>query len=272
MAVEIRGTEELLLRIVKYVILVLMAIALLAIPVSLMIGGVNLSSQPKEPAPAEIAPAKDVTAEGLQNFLLDVQKRQDDADNFDPSKKKASEQDQTPAQYLENAVKTIRCLQKFAVAAEISLPVDYDSNADAMKFRTELEGAANRTGRGEPYVNSLTSFICKIVADPAIVALKKESKFKGSIRATATLYHRNQWDRLVTEKNSFDAAEKARVAEERGAEALRIAADRAKAIAAFSAAGAAFLTFMLLALYLIMTKIETNMRDINDSLKQREEK
>ena len=52
---QVRGTEEFFLRIVKQVILVMMGLALIAIPILLVFGGVNFMSHPKEPEPAKPA-------------------------------------------------------------------------------------------------------------------------------------------------------------------------------------------------------------------------
>ncbi len=269
MAVQVKGAEEFFLKIVKVVILVMMALSLVAIPVLLVYGVANFTVQMKEPEPAKKAPEKDVTADGIQSFLLDLQKKQDEADNFDPSKKKATEQDQPPGLYLTNAIDVFGCLQKFAVAAELKLPINFDANAEALRFRGDLEAMASKPGRGEPYVKSLNAFVCKVLGDPAIVAMKKESKFKGSINSALTRYHNTSWDRIVNERNAYNASEEARVQQELAAEGLRVATTRARAMAALTAAGVAFGAFMLLALYLLMTKIETNMRDINESIRTR---
>jgi len=265
---QVKGTEEFFLKIVKHAILGLMGLALIAIPLLLIYGASNFLSQPKEPEPAKKAPVKEVTMDGLAQYLLELQKKQEEAEKFDPSKKKASEQDQPPAIYLIEAVNIFGCLQKFAVAAEIELPVDRDSSREALEYRGRLESDASKAGRGAPYVASLNNFICKVLADPAIVAIRKDKKFKGVFGA-ANAYHLAAWDRIVSERNQFEASEQARVQGERAAEALRIAGDRARAITAITGAGAAFAVFMLLAIYLILAKIETNMRDINDSLRAR---
>lgn len=269
MAVQIKGTEEFFLKIVKFAILAMMGLALVAIPLLLVIGGVNFTSQPKKPEPEKEAPAREVTMDGFQSYLLELQKKQDEAESFDPSKKKATEQDQPPALYLINSVDIFRCLQKFAVAAEIDLPVNYDSNDAAMKYRGAIEAEASKVGRGEPYVNSLNNFICKVLLDPGVIALKKEKKFKGSMLSAVTKYHRETWDRIVNERNKFKADEQARVRNEQLDESSRIAADRARAKYALTGAAAAFAIFMLLAIYLILAKIETNMRDINESIRTR---
>jgi len=269
MADQVRGTEEFFLKIVKHAILGLMGLALIAIPLLLIYGASNFLSQPQEPEPAKKAPVKEVTMDGLSQHLLELQKRQDEADKFDPSKKKATEQDQPPAIYLVDAVNIFGCLQKFAVAAEIQLPVDRDSSKEALDFRGRLEATASKAGRGTPYVVSLNNFLCKVLADPGIIALRKEQKFKGSVFGAASAYHQAAWDRIVAERNKFEADEHARVQSDRAGELVRIATDRARAITAFTGAAAAFAVFMLLAIYLILAKIETNMRDINESLRAR---
>jgi hypothetical protein len=64
----------------------------------------------------------------------------------------------------------------------------------------------------------------------------------------------------------FEINERNRVESERYAEGLRIASAKAKAATGLSAAAGFFGIFMLLAFYLIFSKIESNLRVIKDSI------
>lgn len=268
MANQTKGTEEFFLKIFRYSILALMGLALIAIPLLLAFGAVNFMSKPKEPEPAKTAPAKEVTMDGMVQYLQELQKRQDESEKFDPSKKRATEQDQT--MYLVDAAKIMECSQQFAVAVGALIESSRDSKAtteEAVRTRELIESSANRPGRGGPYVSSLVGFLCKALIDPAVITFKKADKFKGSIVRAVFNYHQLAWDRNVAEKNKFDTDEQARVAGVRAAESARIVADRALAVAALTGAGSAFAIFMMLAIYLILAKIETNLRDVNESIR-----
>lgn len=82
-------------------------------------------------------------------------------------------------------------------------------------------------------------------------------------------YHQSAWDSISQERQKFENDEQSRVAREKVSEATRIALDRARALTALTSAAAAFAAFMLLAIYLILAKIETNMRDMNESIRGR---
>lgn len=74
MAIQTKQTEEFLLKIVKIIVLAGMALALLMV----LILGANVAYQstktPKEPAPAQKAPEKEVSMEELKKFLLNGDK------------------------------------------------------------------------------------------------------------------------------------------------------------------------------------------------------
>lgn len=270
MADQVKGTEEFFLKLVKQAILAIMALALAAIPLLLVVGAANFMSQPKEPAPAKKAPAKAVTMDGMSQYLEGLQKGQEEAEKSDPSKKKASELDPPPAIYLVDAVTILTCTQKFAV--NIGAEIDANTNStttsnEAVRLRDRIESDANMPGRGAPYVKSLSEFVCKALAKPDVIAIKKSGKFKGSIVGAIFSYHQLAWDGIVNASIRFEADEQARVLSEREAEAARIDADRWRARAAFTGAGSAFAIFMLLAIYLILAKIETNLREINGSIR-----
>jgi len=254
---------------VKNSILIMMGLALAAIPILLIFGGVNFLSKAKEPEPARQAPAKEVTMDGMQQYLLDLQKKQDEAEKFDPSKKKVTEQDQVQLMYLADAVKIQACALNFAKEASITMDARNDKTVEGelTAFARLIEGSAAKPGRGRANIDSLSAFLCKVFADPNVIALRKTEKIRIGVLAASLNYHQNAWDAIVNAKREFEANEAGRVAAERTNEALRIATDRARAIFALTAAASAFAAFMLLAIYLILAKMETNMRDINGSLR-----
>lgn len=269
---QVKGTEEFFLKIVKHAILGLMGLALIAIPILLIYGGTNFMSQPKEPEPAKSAPPKEVTTDGLKQYLLDLQKRQEEVEKFDPTKKKASELDQPPAIYLVEAVRILECSQTFAVAVDALIDANSNSRTTtdkAVEIRGGLEAEAGKPERGASFVTSHVAFLCKALVDPAVIAFKKGDKFKVAVVRAIRSYHEFAWDKIVSDRKEFESDEASRVTRARASEAVRIAADRAKAMTALTAAAGAFAAFMLLAIYLILAKIETNMRDIDQTLRTR---
>lgn len=274
---QVRGTEEFFLKIVKHAILGMMGLALIAIPLLLMFGGFKFMSQPKEPEPAKVAPVKAVTMEGLQQYLIEQQRILDEKEKLeksDQSKKKVSNEDMEQVKHLGDAVKIQTCALGFAKATDQPIEVAGDratAQAEEVgRISKELESASRQQGRGGPYVNSLVDFLCKALGDPSVIALRKGEKIRGGVIRTITRFHNNAWDAIYLEKQRYDNSETARVLTQRAAEAVRIATDRALAMTGLTAAGIAFGAFMLLAIYLILAKIETNMREINGSIRGRE--
>lgn len=266
---QVRGTEEFFLKIVKNSILVMMAVALLAIPILLVFGGVNFLSKAKEPEPAKAAPVKEVAIDGMAAHLLRLQKDQDDAEKLDVSKKKVTEQDQQDLVYRAEATKIQICALGFAKEAGVSMEARTDKvvEEETKMFTGVFHESMRAPGRGRPNVDSLVGFLCKVFADPGIIQLRKTEKVRLGVTRAAIGYHQAVWDSIVREKQQFEDKEEARVANERGSEIARIGADRARALFSLTAAASAFAAFMLLAIYLILAKMETNMRDIDGSIK-----
>jgi hypothetical protein len=107
----------------------------------------------------------------------------------------------------------------------------------------------------------MTAFTCSALKDNELIALKKVGKV-GQVFRAVMYFHKSAWDEIQTRRITFEQKEQARVISETQAEQARVVAAKAKALGLLMAAGAAFALFMLLALYLILSKIEYNLRGI----------
>jgi hypothetical protein len=105
-----------------------------------------------------------------------------------------------------------------------------------------------------------------VLKDPSIAALRKEGKISSVFIPTIN-FHLAAWDRIETEKRRFEQTEQNRVASARAEEGIRVGLAKAQALAHVISAGVAFGVFMALALYLVFAKIETDLRDINESIR-----
>ncbi len=265
MAVETKGIEELFLKIFKVAILVLMTLALLSM-VGLMVNAAYQSSKSANPvAPAKKAPPREINMEDLKQYLL--------KQNPPASQPQSPAESRTEAPallYLEDVTKLYRCSIDFAnkVSADLS---ETNSNviADRLRdLRQQVETlAAEKSHRGEKWVKAATTFTCAALADPSIIALRKEGRIKSAFFPILN-FHLMAWDKIEADRVAFDQAEEARFEEETQAEKLRIALAKADALNSALAAGAAFAVFMVLALYLLGAKIETDLRDINRSIER----
>lgn len=265
MAMQVKDLEELFLKIFKMTVLFVMGAALLAMLVLVVTAAYQFSQSPKEPAPAQKAVVKEIKLEDLKQFLIEKEKR-------DSGKGGAAEQPVVGStislRYQEDATVLFRCASEFGkeVGVEFQNVNDAVNAQTLQQIRGYLESSANgSTLRGEPWVKAVASFTCTALADKSIIALKKEEKVKNVFFPIMS-FHLQAWDFNQAEKVKFDQGEENRVASERAAEALRVAAAKALAVICLSAAAGAFGLFMLLALYLLAAKIENDLREINVSI------
>lgn len=263
MVIKTKQTEEFFLKIVKVAVLAIMGLALLMV----IVLGINFAYQsiqtPKEPAPAQKAPEKEVTMEELKNQLLKPQNSQEQQPSETTPKPTAPS-----LRYLEEVTRLFRCSAEFAKT--VGAEVEQEDNAIAAQrveeLRMKVEEFANDNRRGDPWVKATTAFTCAALSDPAIITMRKEGKVKSVFYPVLT-FHLNAWDKIQDTKRAFEQAERDRVERQRNEENLRIANARENASFSAIAAGVAFGIFMLLAIYLLGSKIETNLRDINESIR-----
>jgi hypothetical protein len=254
--------EDFFLKLFKVAILVMMTITILAMFVLLITATYESSKRPTEPAPAQKAPQRDVSLEELKKELLKETKPTPEA--------APQQQPKVPPtlKYLEEVTRVYRCSTEFAkkVGAEID---ETDNSVIAQRveeLRNQVERYADeREHRGDRWVKSAVEFTCVALTDPSIIAMRKEGKVKA-IFFPILNYHLRTWDRIEAEKAEFERAELERVESEREAERMRILEAKARAINQLFAAGIAFGVFMALALYLILAKIENNLRNINATI------
>ncbi len=253
--------EDFFLKLFKVAILAMMTITILTMFVLLMTAAYESSKRPTEPPPAQKAPQRDVSLEELKKELL----KDKSAPETTPQR-----QPKVPPtlKYLEEVTRVYRCSTEFAkkVGAEID---ETDNSVIAQRveeLRSQVENLADQEdSRSDRWVKSAVEFTCAALADSSIIAMRKEGKVKA-IFFPILNYHLRTWDKIVAEKAAFERAEQERVENEREAEQMRILEAKARAINQLIAAGIAFGVFMALALYLILAKIENNLRDINATI------
>lgn len=266
MATPVKSIEELFLKIFKVTVLLVMAMALLAIVVLLATAAYQNSQAPKEPAPAQKAPVREIGMEDLKRFLIEKEKR--DSNKGEAAKQQPAGRP-TSLRFQEEATVLYRCLGEFGkkVDAEVADVNDAVNAQRLQDLRGNIERWADGSSlRGEPWVKTVVAFTCMALADNGIVQLKKEQKVK-SVFYPVIEFHIGAWDAIQAEKVKFEQREENRVTSERGAESRRVAEAKAFAITCAIAAASAFGLFMMLALYLLAAKIENDLREINESIR-----
>lgn len=262
---SIKSIEELFLKIFKVAVLVFMGLALLAIPVFIAIAGFQWFQSPQEPTPAQKAPLKEIQMEDLRKFLIEREKSEG---TRDATPRQAMDRPMS-LRFQEDATKLYRCAGEFGRQVG-TLVEDINDAVNAQRLqelRIHIESTANGSKlRGEGWVAAVVSFACTALADPAIIALRKENKVK-QVFYPIMQFHAHVWTANLQEKINFDQREIDRVASEKAAELARVAESKASAIASLTIAGGLFAAFMFLALYLLACKAENDLREINESIR-----
>lgn len=267
MTTRLDGLEESLLKLFRVATLTLMTMALVAVVIAAAIGAYQLTQRAKDPEPIKAAPQKQLTVDDLKAALRDQIKADEESQR---QKKKVAEKEPDSKgavppslRYLEHTTTLYRCSQEFA--RKVGAQVEDEGNAVANErleaLRAQIEERAEDAARGEPWVKSAVSFTCQILSDNEIVGWVKDEKIKGVVQTTLNL-HLKLWDKLTSARDEFEQAERARFEQEKSAEEARVAVARAQGAALLSASGIAFGVFMVLAFYLLFSKIERNLRDL----------
>lgn len=268
MATPIKSAEEFFLKVVKVLVLILMALSVAGIGYFLATAAADYSQTPKPPSPKQSPPEKEISMEDLKTYLIEEERRRN-AKESAPKPQPGAILNVSP--FAETALALFRCSLKFASDSGRTIEETNEQKLNEQRERVRALIENNARGgalRGDAYVKSAESFACRVMSDPSIIALAKESKV-GSVYLPTLHFHLRAWDRIQKEKSDFVAREEARYGAEVAAEALRVATAKASAMTRLTGAGIGFAAFMVLALYLLGAKIETNLRDINETMRNR---
>ena len=252
--------EELFLRIFKIVILVIMGLGLvLAIGFSIYAAALYFQS-PNKPLPVKQAPPQDVNVDKLLNQLKPEEPTKTEEKSSPPEPAKASSP-QT-LRYMEDVTALYRCSVEFGKAVGATVD-EIDSTAASRtieEYRSQLEQQADsKDYRGPAYVKDAVKFSCIALKNPQIITLRKEGKVSG-VFVKVLNFHLKEWDRIQLEIAKFNREENLRIDKHNAEEEARVVSSKIQAVTMIAIAGVAFAIFMIIALYLIFAKIETNLR------------
>ena len=241
-----------------------MSLTLLCAVGAIVFAAYQFSQSPKPPTPAQKAPVKAVNVdEFLKQLKTDSPKQEapavSDEDKVEPVPKPA------PVKYKEEAQKIFGCDLDSIKQAKIAATEADEVRVEA--FRKELQRIADHKSvdRGQPFVTDLVKLSCAIFLHSQVIDFRK-SHHDAEIFADAINFHIKAWDTLKEEAAKFEKDERDRVEQEEQEEALRVALSKESAKFSLLVAAGAFGLFMALALYLIISAIESNLRRINQSI------
>ncbi|MEB0114761.1 hypothetical protein QN397_26145 [Variovorax sp. RTB1] len=251
---KLDAVEELLLKLFRIAMLCLMTLALLGAMVFLGTALYKYLQAPAKPAPVVLAPEKEITIDDLKKALQEENKKDD------PGPERPAGVVPNSLKYLEETTALYRCSLDFA--KRVDAVIEDEGNAvTAQKveaLRAQVENYARSPQRGDAWVKSTLAFTCAALKDETIVSWARDLKMR--IFMPTLRFHLRAWDAVKAQKQKADAAEQARYESEEEAEQLRVAASKQQAYFLMLVAGAIFAAFMVLAFYLLFSKIERNLR------------
>lgn len=265
----VENTASWYLKYFKGAVVVVMTLVLCLLLVFLGLAMMNYMEKPVAPAAVRPAPEKQVDFDSFVNFMLEreKQKKMEDERNksggdvqFVPSSTAAP-----TVRYLEQATQFHRCFEEFEKASSEQVPVVTIEGAKQKieQYRQRIESYIGGPFLGEAWLGDFLKFSCAALKNPALIAQKKEGKITS---IPIFVFHSRAYAAIQEEKMRFEEGERLRVAAETAAEELRITAARIQASMFLTLAGSAFAALFALALFLILSRIESNLADIARSL------
>jgi len=260
------STEVFFLKLFKFVILTIMGLALLTTIGALIYAAIEYSQKPKEPAPAKTAPAESVN---IDDFLKKIQQSKkvetpppnedaEDAKPEEPKQEKPSEK-----KFLNEAKQLLACSKEFDSKTKQNTGVD----EEGIRLWFQRNADDHKHERGQAWVTDSVKFNCSVLGNQQIIEFAKK-KPEIKLLMESSFYHIEKWDEIKNKIAEFNRNEEERIESERREEEARVFAAKARAIVVLAVAGGAFGLFMLLALYLIFSAIESNLRNINENIEK----
>ncbi len=257
------STEVFFLKIFKFVILAIMSLALITTIGALIYAAIEYSQKPKEPAPAKTAPAATVNVE---DFLKKIQQSKkvepppkeepEDAPAEEPKQEKPVEK-----KYLTEARQLFACTKEFDAKTKQNTSIDEEGARQWLQRNAD----DRKHDRGQAWVTDSVKFNCAVLSNQQIIEfVKKKPEIK--LLMESTFYHLEIWDEIKNNIAEFNQSEQERIESERREEEARVFAAKTRAVFVLAVAGGAFGIFMLLALYLIFSAVESNLRRISESI------
>ena len=267
MGTEGRSTEELFLKVFKFVVLAILGLALLA-----TVGALGVAAYQSLQSPNTVAPAKKAEEKGVsgEDFLKQLNAAPKTAPKKEGEEEPAAAAPEAapkaePLKYKEEAVKMIACSKDSASKAGLDGSAFTEESEE--NFRNSLQRIADDPSkdRTQAYVVDALKVGCALLGNAKVIAFHKANP-QEEVFGRIMNFHLTAWDQMKQEARKFERDEEARVKAAEEAEAARIAQARATALAMLTLAGIAFGIFMATALYLIIAAVESNLRNINRNI------
>ena len=259
----LKKIEEAYLQIFKVVIIIVLSIALLVSGVMLISGVSDYFATPSNPEPAKTAPKPSVS---VDEFLKSFDKKEEQPtpaaiepqEKPAPVEKKDISLDAMTDLYLG---KLWVYLDKYQAACNPPVKVDKETF-----FRTFDKQFMKNLFRsyGKDYAESQDKFEQAVLSNQRIIQICKEKDGKSGVFYGSLNWFKSSWQTQLEDGKQFEIDERQRVKDFAADERARVIGKKAGAFASLMVAAISFGVFMSLALLLIFSKIETNLRGIKE--------
>jgi hypothetical protein len=115
---------------------------------------------------------------------------------------------------------------------------------------------------GPNFAESQDNFLRVVLANPTVIKICIDKQGRGGVFSGALNWHLEEWADALDDIAEFNKKEESRVLRQYNAEEVRIMAKRSEGVYMLWGALISFGVFMSLALLLIFSKIETNLRSV----------
>jgi len=257
---KINKVEEIYLKVFRVVIIAVMTLTLILSVVMVLKGTSEYFATPSAPEPAKKAPPPNIS---VDKFLNEIDKKeqpptpqpQPKPEENKPEVKDTSLDDMVE-KYLANLWIYFDQYQK-----KCSPPNQLEKDAFFKGFPKQIMKGWFQSF-GKEFAESQDKFEKAVLSNDRVIKICVEKQGKAGILFRSLDWHREQWVEELKKAEKFERDEAARVKKFEMQEAARVAMKKAEAFSSLITALSAFGMFMLVALILIFSKIETNLRGV----------
>lgn len=257
----IKKIEEAYLNIFKVVLLLILTVALFAAIGLGIKGWIDSRAEPAPVAPAETAPPPRLNFEEFIKSLEQPEAPAPQPAPAAPNEPPAPQVDpleQMVDKYINSAWEAYNTLQ---TGCMVENPQDRDDFVGWERFRNFLR--RNFENFGEAFARSQDDFLKAVLPDPRVIEVCIRAEGKGGIFAKSVNWHREQWSAALETADQYNRRELSREQAELTLARMEAVATRALGQQMLWAALISFGVFMSLALLLIFSKIESNLRVVH---------
>jgi Ca2+/Na+ antiporter len=250
--------EEVYLTIFKFVIIVVLSIALIVSGVMFVKGLSDMNVKPGISSFARKAPKPDVN---IDKFLNEVDPKEQTAPAVPIQENKTqiprdTSSDVMADKYLANLWLYVNSYQK---QCSVANPVNKD---DFMNAFPKYDFKNLFSAYGEEFAESQDKFEKAVLSNKRIIQLCIDKKGQTQIIAASLGWHEKEYRKQLQEGKIFDEQELKRVKSEEENDYTKVAAKKAQGTQSLIVALGAFGVFIALMLLLIFSKLESILRGV----------